>query len=241
MRSTCILAGCLCLALSGCAESGAPSGGGDSGAARTVRPENLPELAGSLPPLDDGRLEIRLPADWKPGPREEGFIARLQFQGAEQYPVILIAADDHAGGTVDDLLQAVSATLAAEEAKLAVEPQRLAFEGFEGVEYLRRAKTATHELERMVVVRALGTRRYSLELRALRGTTARFRPYLLAIARGLQPPTAAAPLGEPASEETSDSGGAAGGEPPTDGAPAAPDAQVPDAAPASEPPAPGAN
>lgn len=230
MRSNVLLFCWLCLALCSCSENGSPSGDDGAGAVQTVRATELPELTGALPPLDGGRLEIQTPADWKPGPHEEGFLARLQFEGAEQYPVILIAAADYPGGsTVEDLLQAVNEDLEAEDAKLAVDPKPLEFEGFQGVEYLRRAKTATHELERMVVVRTLGTRRYSLELRALRGTTARFRPYLLAIARGLQPPTEGAQLGAPSETDAADEGAGEDGVPAAGDAPSATEEPAADA------------
>jgi hypothetical protein len=157
-----------------------------------VDPSTLPELADPLPPLDGGRLIVAGPKDWVLPPRDPRWLARFQRDSSTAYPSILIRAEAHDGPdltaeTATQLAEQVQAELE-KDAKSGSAPQvqPLLIGEFAGVQYVDERRTRANRVERLVLITARGSRRYSVELQALSGTRDKYRNAALAVAHGLK-------------------------------------------------------
>jgi hypothetical protein len=156
----------------------------------------LPKLAPPLPPLDGGRVEVSIPDGWHLLPRDGKSLVRCQLSQQSAYPIIFVeaaASPDRTRLAVGDLpelaaglQQSLDEELSAEGFKLAEDVVPVAFDGFAGVEYIRTAQSKGTQLERLFLVTVAGGRQYTVELRAILGTTEQFRPYALSVAHGLK-------------------------------------------------------
>ena len=86
---------------------------------RTV--DSLPAIGEYLPPLDDGKVEIAPPADWKPLPRDARYLARFVKGKASELPRITVTAWDSPLVEVADLNESNAGLL---EAQLIKEMKR---------------------------------------------------------------------------------------------------------------------
>lgn len=158
--------------------------------------EELPKLADPLPPLDGGRLLVAGPEGWTLPPRDAKWLARFKLQGSNPYPIIYVnPSEDAAGGA--DTTAATAAEFARQlqaELKQSLEPKGqtvpmvkpLVVGDFAGAQYERQAKTTNAQLERLYLTTVRGGRRYTIEMHAIFGTLSNFRPYALAVAKGMK-------------------------------------------------------
>ena len=174
-----------------------------SGASNPQSSASEPAAVAELPALgdavkvDDGRLSVAGPADWVRPPRDPKWLARFEMTSGTPYPAILVppaAESDFANVTKENAaefarhLQAeLQQELSAQGYKVP-EVKPLVLEHFAGAEYSRQAKVQGRnvQLNRLYLVTVAGGRKYTVEMHALFGTQATFRPHALAVADGLR-------------------------------------------------------
>ena len=178
--------------LSGC---GGPAKAPVSKESKTLRVDELPELGEPMEPLDDERIVIAPPAGWHIPPRDSQWIVRFKSSPKLRYPTIMLTAEDYedvfnvSKDNVDEFAEQISALLQQDEktARLADEITPVQVKRFVGITYRRRARIQKKKIiERVFVETVVAGRKYTLELRASKGTGERFRPYLFAVAGGIQ-------------------------------------------------------
>lgn len=132
-----VLLALLGLALAGCGggdggESASGNGSAETGTSIKRRTAgSLPKVGDYLPPLDDGRIEIAAPADWKPLPRQPSFVAGFYKTKVSELPRITVLSEeppaDAAGDTTEENVDALAAQLAKQlprEQKTVQEPPK---------------------------------------------------------------------------------------------------------------------
>ena len=214
-----------CLGCSGGEEPAAPAQGKDSKAAsadtaqadsgtsktepaKSAKPQikqidlkDLPPTKGLSPPVDDGRLQVPILADWSVPPRSTQWVFRLQRDKKAAYPQIFVTVDAEAAADAEQLTKKNVAAFAADwqkQMEKKVDPNSFGEQATpiqlgdkyaaECVIYAASAKT---KQEQLFIKRIENGRIYTLELRALRGTLEGYRTGLYAMAAGLK---ASAPL-----------------------------------------------
>ena len=97
----CLIAGCsppnagdTTGAPTGNASSTAPDGVDFEDATQWRRVVNDHALADYLPPLDDGRVELAPPADWRPLPRSDQYVVRFVKSPARPMPRIVVTREE---------------------------------------------------------------------------------------------------------------------------------------------------
>lgn len=175
---------------------------------RQIDVATLPALGQYEPPLDGGRIEIAAPAGWRVAPRYGDYVIRFQADAGQQYPMILVTAEDFAG---QELTLDTVGDFARQAAPSGAKP--IAIGNRLGALYLKHGKASgsiDQILERLLWTGVLSGRRYTLELRTRQGEIPQYENALLAVAAGVRP------LGssEPAGGETGEGGIQAKGEDP---------------------------
>ncbi|HEY1068196.1 MAG TPA: hypothetical protein VGE52_18880 [Pirellulales bacterium] len=151
----------------------------------------VPDVDEPFPPQDDGRIVIRPPSGWHRQPRSSKYLAMFTLAKDQQYPRILVLADD-AAGTPDFSEENIEERRAekAESSKKTVKTATLG--GRPALYWKAEAETnAGVELDHEVFETVLDGRRYTVELRADRGMGETQRAALVAVARGVEFPKAA--------------------------------------------------
>ncbi len=193
--------------LSGC---GGPAKAPVSKESKTLRVDELPKLGEPMEPLDDGRIVVAPPAGWHIPSRDSKWIVRFKASSKLRYPTIMLTAEDYedvfnvSNDNVDEFAEQVSALLEQDgkTARLADEITPVEVKRFVGITYRRQGRVnKTKVIERVFAETVVAGRKYTLELRASKGTHDRFRPYLFAVAGGIQFLQAEAPPAQPQPEE----------------------------------------
>jgi hypothetical protein len=167
----------------------------------TLPPEGLPPLGSPLPPLDDNRVEVAPPADWKVLSRKPGFLARFYKEGPDTLPYLLVTAEDAPVGssvnTLEDMAalveSLVSQRLVGEE-KLMEPVTAISLEGRPWAQYLRRGRlTRTvagrqvrSSIERLVLTTCVADRLYTVELQDYAQKLVETRDDAYALAAGMR-------------------------------------------------------
>jgi len=183
----------LLLGCGGAAKKGESGGDG----VRKITASKLPKLGDPLPsPLDGGRVTIAPPAGWKIAPRDSRFLIRFQEDPHENYPTIVVKAEDESGSmrnvtreTLHDFAKQVAAELKQSKSQKTVIEE---FEAgsFVGVDYERRGKVErdykTIIVERLILETVVDGRRYSIDLRTRDQDLHKYRPHAFAVAAGMK-------------------------------------------------------
>lgn len=186
---------------------------------RQIDTSGLPALGEYMPPLDGGRLEIAGPAGWQLVARTKGYVVRFLGSTDDQYPMILVKAEDSSTEplTADNVAAFASALASDGSAQPAAIGKRF------GALQLKRGKepdTIDRILERLMFTTVLGGRTYVLELRTRQDRVNESQDMLFAVVAGMREVNA-----EPSAESsTTEDGGEASqqvapaeGKSPTDG------------------------
>lgn len=187
--------------LSGCSGSATGPAGSTQGTpanVRTADPAALPEVADPTPPLDGGRLTVRIPAGWDMAPRSNKYLMRFVETRGETYPSIIITADDYSGthrvtgSNVEAFASELASQYAAQEstARLAAAIEPIQVGRFVGITTQRRSLVETEykkiTVEQLLLETVADGRKYTIELRTRDGDSQRYSPYLLATAASIQ-------------------------------------------------------
>jgi len=173
---------------------GGPADAPVSAGPKTVQVRQLPELADLVGPLDSGRLEAARPQGWLLPPRSSEYIVRFKASPRTSYPTILVTAEDYepvfncSEDNVDEFARMVAEHFeeTGQAGKLAEEITPLQVGRRWGISYARRARVKQMIVDRLFFETVVSGRKYSFELRALKGSLPRFRPYLLAVVAGVK-------------------------------------------------------
>jgi len=161
---------------------------------KTVQVQQLPELADLVGPLDSGRLEAAPPQGWLLPPRSSEYIVRFKASPQTSYPSILVTAEDYepvfncSKDNVDEFARMVADHFdeTGQSGKLAEEITPLQLGRRWGISYARRAKVKNLIVDRLFFETVVSGRKYNFELRTLKGSLPKFRPYLLAVVAGVK-------------------------------------------------------
>ena len=158
-----------------------------------VNAKELPELDDYFPPLDDGGIEVAPPKGWHLPPRSNKYVFRAQKSDQDNYPSILITAEDYDAAGISNVskenVEQFAARVAEAVGKDKSEVSRIELGTFVGAAYRKRAKVRTPvtrilELLRLETVAA--GRKYCLELRSEDGFLKQDQAYLFAVAQGIK-------------------------------------------------------
>ena len=161
---------------------------------RTVSLQQLPEMDDLIGPLDEGRLEAAAPKGWVVPPRSSEYIVRFKASRQVTYPTIIITGEDYepvfdvSKDNVADFANQVAADFEGAEGmgKLAKEISPLEVGHRWGITYGRRAKVKNLIVDRLFFETVVSGRKYNFELRTLKGSVSKYRPYLLAVVGGVK-------------------------------------------------------
>lgn len=161
-----------------------------------VDASRLPVVDSPAPPLDEGRLELSLPADWRRAPRSKDYLIKVQRSRQANFPVLIVTvepAEDLPDITRENAVEFAAQIQAKLDAELGpqglalAEPVRpVAIGDLTAIEYVRKAKSTAGSIERLFIVTAARGRRYVVELRTLQGNLAEFRPWARAVAASMK-------------------------------------------------------
>ncbi len=170
----------------------------------------LPAVNHATPPLDDGRIELSLPEGWLWAPRSKDYLIKALMSREARYPSLTLNVEpaveinetskENVLEFAAKVQKKLDAELAPQGVKLAENVRAVRIGDFLGAEYVRRAKIGADSVERLFLVAAAKGRKYSLELRVLQGSLARYRPVARAVAASMkfgQAPAAAGEGGAP--------------------------------------------
>lgn len=178
-------------ALAGCGAGSEQKPAGNEKPSNVIETTGLPALGDYLPPLDDGRLEFAAPKGWHFPPRSSKYVVRAQKSATEEYPSIVLTAEDYDGEGIDTVSMKNVETFAgkvaatAKKEKSAVKPVKIG--RFVGVVYTKRAKVrqpVTRILDLLLLETVVDGRKYRFELRSEEGSREKDQPYLYAVAEG---------------------------------------------------------
>jgi hypothetical protein len=199
-------------ALAGCGTS-APPAAPSPVAAQAAKPKlqtidvaKLPAVDHATPPLDDGRIELSLPEGWIWAPRSKDYLIKAIMSREARYPSLTLNVEPAAESdetSKENVLEfaakvqkKLNAELAPQGVKLAENVRAVRIGDFLGAEYVRRSKIGADSVERLFLVTAAKGRKYSLELRVLQGSLAKYRPVAQAVAANIKLRQDAAAAGE---------------------------------------------
>lgn len=134
----------------------------------------LPPLADEpLPPLDQGRVVLTLPKDWKMQSRSNQYLVLLLKSNDRQYPRIMVTAEDGPEeGFTPQNIDAQREALQADpkHSKSRQGPVRVCkMGGRPGLYYRSKAETSTGtKVDLVTFIGAVDGRRYEIQLRAIR-------------------------------------------------------------------------
>lgn len=147
------------------------------------------ELGDYMFDLDSGRLDVAPPEGWSLGSRSKGYVVRFLRNDLEQYPMILVTADDYKGprdisaDNVDDFAQRIK-----EEESVSGPVEPIVVGRFIGVTYRRRGKeprSVNRILERLLVVTVVAGRKYGVELRTRENRLDDTKKSFFAVVKGI--------------------------------------------------------
>jgi hypothetical protein len=155
-------------------------------------------LGDYLPPLDGGRIEVAPPLGWTVPPRNSKYLVRFTQSRQSSYPSLIIVAEDYDGlfnvseQNVDTFAKQMDARWdgSGASAKPSCRAAPFSIGSFVGVTYRRRGR-APADFKKIIVDRlfldtVVAGRRYTIELRTRQGAVNQYRPYLLAVAKGVK-------------------------------------------------------
>jgi len=161
---------------------------------QVVDVDGLPGSDRNIGPLDDDHLLIAVPAEWQVPPKSSKYLFRAQFDTSQPYPSVIVNGGEPEEGTPETLTREnvvafgkalqkrLDAELAAAGASQIQEVRPVQLGDLYAVEYVRGAQSGGKKLDRLMLITALHGRQYTFELRAYRGTLAKFRPVLYSVA-----------------------------------------------------------
>lgn len=152
---------------------------------RQIDTSGLPTLGEYAPPLDSGRIEIAGPEGWQLGGRSKGYVVRFLGSSSDQYPMILVKAEDASTAplTRENVVAFASGLASDGSAQPAAIGERV------GALQLKRGKepnTIDRILERLIFTTVLGGRTYIVELRARQGRVSESQDMLFAVIAGMR-------------------------------------------------------
>ena len=157
----------------------------------TTRTKKLPALGGPRGPLDDGRLKTAAPKNWFVPPRSSKWIIRFMESRRASYPTIIITSENYgqisnvSKENVKEFAEKIAAVFEEKDvAKLAKPISPIEIGRRWGIIYGRRAKVKKVIVDRLFFETVAGGRKYTFELRTLKGGVSKYKPYLLAVVGG---------------------------------------------------------
>jgi hypothetical protein len=210
--------GCLlitCLTLAGC--SGAPPApaakkgeekkkGGESpapGGTRVVEADKLPALAeDGLEGLDEGRLNVKGPAEWHRALRSDKYLAKFTLSEKGPFPQIIVTkveAKDEPDLTEDNVATYVEGRQAElvkelKKASIVQDFRAIKLPNVTGAYHVRKSQIENIVVERVIISVVKGGRRYDIETRSLPANIRDYEKFGEAVANGLEfKPAAPAP------------------------------------------------
>ena len=157
----------------------------------TTRTKKLPALGGPRGPLDDGRLKTAAPKGWFVPSRSSEWIIRFKESRQTSYPTIIITGEDYgqisnvSKENVEEFASQIAAGFEKKDvAKLAKPISPIEVGRQLGIIYGRRAKVKKMVVDRLFFETVAGGRKYTFELRTLKGGVSKYKPYLLAVVGG---------------------------------------------------------
>jgi len=197
-RTAMLLASFSCWVSFGCGGGGGDqSSGGQAGAGgppTVVKAEDLPEVDTALGPLDEGRVMVAPLSGWFIPSRDSRYVIRFRLAPDIAYPTIVVTAADYESifdlspENVEQFAAQVNDEIAqrGESAGLVAPVAPILIDQCPAVSYQRRGKSRKQIVERYFLETVAGGRRYTVELRALRGTLEKFRPFAWAVVHGME-------------------------------------------------------
>ncbi len=168
----------------GCGKPAEPSA--PASPVRQVDTSTLPPLGEYTPSLDGGRIEMAGPAGWQLGARTKGYVVRFLGSQDDQYPMILVKAEDSSAAPLtSETVVAFSSALASDGSA-----QPVVIGKCVGALQVKRGKapnTIDQILERLIFTTVLGGRKYMLELRTRQDRLSEHEDSLFAVAAGMRP------------------------------------------------------
>jgi len=154
----------------------------------------LPELGDAPPPLDEGRVVVAPPEDWYLPSRSSEWIVRFSASKRTSYPTIILTAEDYepvfnvSRESIDKFAQQLATAIEekGDASKLADGISPLQAGQRWGATYRRRAKVKNTIVDRVFFETVVDGRKYSFELRCLKGDAKKYRPHLLAVVAGTE-------------------------------------------------------
>ncbi len=168
------------LTLLGCGESAEPPAA--KSANRQIEASSLPALGEYTPPLDGGRIEIAGPADWELLPRKSGYVVLFRAASNDDYPMILVKADDSSGPLTSENVAAFASALGPSAQPVAIGDRVGALQSKRGKE----PGSIDSVLEQLIFTTVIGERTYALELRARQGRIEECQDMLFAVVAGMR-------------------------------------------------------
>lgn len=161
---------------------------------------------GFSPPLDEGRIQVPVLADWIVPPRSSQWLFRFQRDKKTAYPQIFITVDANAPAEVEPLTKKNVIDFTAQwqqeldkshdAGSFGQQATPIQLGDRYAAECLIYVASSESKQEQMLLKLIENNRIYTLELRALRGTLEGYRSSLYAVAAGLKPMPAANEAGE---------------------------------------------
>ncbi|MCA9178222.1 MAG: hypothetical protein KDB14_27345 [Planctomycetales bacterium] len=210
-----ILLPVLLMLATGCGGKSADSGKDQSGETEPseaqvieITVDDLP-IGEYLPPLDDGRVELAEPKDWKRFARDNKYVARFYEEDPGALPRIIVSAEDSPyEGIADvddsnhlDLLAAVVAEVS-DKSSMYERPLLVHLGERYFVRYVLKAKLGVEGAERQILVTVLGGRKYEIDLQINARTIQSNKAKGYAVAASLRAAPPAAPGENPTVGDT---------------------------------------
>jgi len=154
----------------------------------------LPKLGDALPPLDEARVIVAPPEGWYLPSRSSEWIVRFSASKRTSYPTIILTAEDYepvfnvSRESIDKFAQQLATAMEekGDASKLAEGISPLQAGQRWGATYRRRAKVKNTIVDRVFFETVVDGRKYSFELRCLKGDAKKYRPHLLAVVAGTE-------------------------------------------------------
>lgn len=165
--------------LPGCNQPEAPPAAPKS-PVRQIDTAGLPALGEYAPPLDAGRIEIAGPEGWQLAPRVKDYVVCFRGSTDDQYPLILVKAEDASTEPLTrETAVAFAKSLAADgTAQPAAVGEQV------GALQLKRSKapgSIDQIVERLLFTTVYGKRTYIVELRVRQGQLQEYQDMLFAV------------------------------------------------------------
>jgi hypothetical protein len=158
----------------------------------SIPADDLPKMGALVGPLDDGHLEVPVPDGWYVPPRDSKYLFRMAREQNVAYPTIIVeggekeAADPDSLGKENVLEYAKSLQADLAGAGEPPEVRALNIDGVYAVAYDKGAKAGGTSLNRQFLITIQQGRKYTVELRAFRGTLKDYRGKAYGVAARLK-------------------------------------------------------